>query len=115
MLHHDVDKGWVTNEGEPRWRATSAAVDQVTGADIKWLVQPRRAHVGHLPSGKPIAVLRYYPAARRWSARIEGFAFWSYNRILRREHFKDVEGFDRVSDARRFVRTVLRQAGAQPA
>lgn len=113
MLHHDLDKGWVTHEGEPRWRATPAAVDRVTGQDIKWLDRTGRAHIAHLPSGTPVASIRCYPMHKRFAVSMEGFTFWSFNRILGHEHFSTVQGFNRLRDARRFVKTVLSQASGK--
>lgn len=113
-LHWDLDKGWVTadTDGAPRWRATCAAVDRIAGQEISWLNHKRRAWVAHLAAGTPIATLRRHAAYRRWSVTMEGFEFWGHNRMLQKDHFKAVEGFDNVDTAKRFVKAILKEAGA---
>ncbi len=114
-LSYDETTGWVSSDGEPRWRATKAAVDRVAGQQILWLKDDkpgRQVHVAHLTRGTPVAVLRFYPGGKRWSAKIEGFAAWRFDRILQMEDFREVAGFDRPADAHRFVETILEQAGA---
>lgn len=114
-IKRDAATGWNEHTGEPRWRASDAALARVREAQITWLTTPH-ARVAHLVvdggGGAPVAVLRHVPAHRRWTMRMEGFSFWDHNRILGHAHFKEVQGFDRVADARRLVETVLRQAGA---
>jgi hypothetical protein len=113
---HDADKGWSTHHpifpGPPTWRSTTCALNRATGAQLEWTVVPRRGHVAHA-GGKNFAVIRYYPTARRWQVRIEGFEFWHFNRILRKECFDPVLGFGKIREARRFAVSVLRQAGAR--
>lgn len=110
-LRTDEDRGWIFHDGEPRWRATRAAVARMEGMQLRWLMA-RNARVLHMLSGVPVATLRNVPAHRRWIARIEGFSFWSENRIMGREMFVDPMGFDRIDQAPRFIETVVRQAGA---
>lgn len=108
-LYHDPVTGWITHEGVPRWRATQAAVDRIAGQGIEWLDRPACAHVAHLSSGVAVAVIRCYPRIKKHSVKMEGFTFWTYDRILQREHFSTVQGFDRLRDARKFVNTILKQ------
>jgi hypothetical protein len=116
-IHHDADKGWSEHGGEPRWRANTAALNRLTGADVAWTVgnAARVASiVGH--DGRTVcnvATLRHVPAHRQWIVRIEGYQFWGHDRLLGHEHFKDVTSFPNVADARRFVETLLRQSGAR--
>lgn len=111
-LVEDTHTGRVSSNGKPKWRATMAAVRRIKGHSIEWTIRPRRAHVAHLTNGTRIAVLRNHPSSRRWSAVIDGFEFWEHSRVLGRELFSPVLGFDRVADATRFVNTILKQAGA---
>lgn len=109
-LRHDDEKGWVFHDGEPRWRATQAAVARLDGQTATWLAT-NHARVAHLSSGLPVATIRHVPAHRRWIARIEGYSFWGDNRVLGHALYMDPVGFDRIADARAFVETVLRQSG----
>lgn len=115
IIDRDPVTGWNEHGGDPRWRATDAALARIQGARIAWLVAPH-ARVAHLVidgrNGAPVAVLRHVPAHRQWTMRMEGFSFWEHNRILGHAHFKEVQGFAKVADARRLVETVLLQAGA---
>jgi hypothetical protein len=110
-LHHDLDKGWVTSDGEPKWRASSTAVRRLEGREVKWTNFPRRAYVG-VAEGKVVSHIKRYPVANKWTARIDGFEFWHYNRVLRQEMYVPVRAFDRVADAKRFVKAVMKQVGA---
>lgn len=111
MLHHDLDKGWAIWQGELQWRSTEAALNRLTGADVYWL-RHRGRRVAHLKTGTPVAVLRNYPATRRWSVNMEGFEFFGPNRVFGKDMWAGPKGFDRVAEARAFTETVLRQAGA---
>lgn len=110
-LRVDAEKGWVFHDGEPRWRSTQAALARLQGQQLRWLVS-RHARVLHLLSGKPVATLRHIPAHRRWIGRVEGFSFWGHNRVMNQDMYMDPVGFDRVDQARRFVETIVRHAGA---
>lgn len=111
-IHHDADKGWAIWQGEPLWRSTEPALNRLTGAEVQWL--RHRAHrVAHLENGTAVAVLRHYPARRRWSLNMEGFEFFGPNRIFGKDMWAGPKGFDRVAEAREFAETVLRQAGAR--
>lgn len=110
-LHHDLDKGWAIWQGEPQWRSTEPALDRLTGADVFWLTH-RSRRVAHLGNGTAVAVLRHYPATRRWSVNMEGFEFFGPNRVVGKDMWAGPKGFDRVAEARAFTETVLRQAGA---
>jgi hypothetical protein len=115
-IHHDTDRGWSEWQGEPRWRANTAALNRLTGADVAWTTgnAARVASVvGH--DGRTlcnVATLRHVPAHRQWIVRIEGYQFWGHDRLLGHEHYKDVTSFPTVGEARRLVETILRQSSA---
>lgn len=111
LLAFDFGAGWAIWKGEPQWRSTVAALNRLTGADVYWL-RHRGRRVAHLKSGTPVAVLRNYPATRRWSVNIEGFEFFGPNRVFGKDMWAGPKGFDRVAEAKAFTETVLRQAGA---
>ena len=111
LLRIDEDKGWIFHDGDPHWRSTPAALARIKGQKMRWLTRPY-ARVLHLLTGQPIATMRHIPAHKRWIARIEGFSFWGESHILGTSLYKEPMGFERVEQARRFVETVVTQAGA---
>lgn len=113
-LSHNVDTGWSESDGDPRWRSTWAALNRLTGADVYWLDgnRARPTYVAHLAKGTPVAVVRGYPAHKRWTVNIEGFEFWQYLRVMKREMWAGPYGFDTLGQAKSFANKVMKQAGA---
>lgn len=114
-LIRDTTKGWVicidTATAEPRWRSTIKAVDDLDGKIVDWFVVPRRAHVMTV-AGNPVGKLWYYPNVRQWSARITGFEFFRFNRVLKQDMYQPVSAFPTIREAKTFVEAILIQSGA---
>lgn len=112
MITYDEKSGWVESSGEPRWRATKAAVDRATGVDIYWTNgnRARPVYVAHLANGTAIAVLR--KAHARWTVNMEGFEFWHHVKVMNRDMWTGPIGFDTLLDAKRFVVDMLEQLGS---